>query len=87
MHEIKSFGVMQTAKVMAVIYAILAAVIGFFLALSALFRGHPVRAILALFGLPILYGVFSFIFVAILCLLYNEIARRVGGVEIELNER
>ncbi len=87
MHEIRSFSVMQTAKVVGTIYLIVAALIGLFFALVTLVRGHPGRALLALIGIPILYGVIAFVFTAIFCLLYNEIARRIGGIEIELSER
>ncbi len=87
MHEIRSISVMQTAKVVAAIYFIISAVIGLCLAVATLVRGHPGRALLALVGIPIFYGVIAFAFTAIFCWLYNEIARRIGGIEIELAER
>ncbi len=87
MHEIKSISALQAAKVSGAIYLIVAAVFGVIFAFSALVRGHPGRAILALIAFPILYAVGAFIVTAIFCFLYNEVARRIGGVEIELAER
>jgi hypothetical protein len=87
MHEIKSISVLPAAKVSGAIYLIVAAVFGVIFAFGALVRGHPGRALLALIGFPVLYAVVAFIFTAIFCWLYNEVARRIGGVEIELAER
>jgi hypothetical protein len=87
MQEIRSISVVQTAKVGGAIYLIVAAVIGICFALVTLVRGHPGRAFLALVGIPIFYAVVAFVFTAVFCLLYNEIARRIGGIEIELAER
>ena len=84
MHEIKSFEIFQTAKVVAVIYAITAAIFGVFFAFMALIQGHPGRALQALIFFPILYAVASFIGTAFLCWLYNEVADRIGGVKFEM---
>ena len=87
MHEIKSFEIFQTAKVIAVIYAITAAIFGVFFAFMALVHGHPGRAIMALIFFPILYAIASFLGTAFLCWLYNEVADRIGGVKFELTPR
>jgi hypothetical protein len=86
-HEIKSFGIVQTSIVMALIYAIISEVLSWFFAIGAIAHGHPLRAILLIIGLPILYGVMGFISVAIFCWLYNEIASRIGGMTFELAPR
>ena len=87
MHEIKSFQIFQTAKVVAVIYAMMAAIFGVFFAFIALIHGHPGRALQALIFFPILYAVASFIGIAFLCWLYNEVASRIGGVRFEMTPR
>ena len=87
MHEIKSFQIFQTAKVMAVVYAIMAAIFGVLFALGALWHGHPVRAIMAIIFIPILYAIVSFVMVAFLCWLYNEVAKHIGGIAFELTPR
>jgi ABC-type spermidine/putrescine transport system permease subunit II len=85
MHEIKSFGILQTSKVIAVMYATMAAIISVFVAIGALMHGHPGRAILALIFMPILYGIGTFIFTAFFCWLYNQFATRIGGIAFELS--
>jgi ABC-type spermidine/putrescine transport system permease subunit II len=85
MHEIKSFDILQTSKVIAVMYAIMAAIISVFVAIGALLHGHPGRAILALIFMPILYGIGTFIFAAFFCWIYNQVASRLGGVAFELS--
>ena len=44
-------------------------------------------AVLYVVILPILYGVFGFLLGLISALLYNLVARLIGGVEIELEQR
>ncbi|HEY6395554.1 MAG TPA: hypothetical protein VIX12_09065 [Candidatus Binataceae bacterium] len=87
MQEIRSFNVFQTARVMAAIYLVIAAVVGMLVFLMQLLRGHFGRAIGALLLFPIGYGICGFIGVAIFCWLYNEVAKRIGGVEFEIGER
>jgi hypothetical protein len=88
MHEIKSFRIFQTAKVVAVMYAIMFAVFGaiefpFFMMSS---RRPPHMAIF-LFVMPIVGAIFSFIGVAISCWMYNLIAPHIGGIAFELAPR
>jgi len=94
MAQIKRFGVFQTAKFMAVMYLVTTAII--FIPMGILMSAFgasmvPENQLLGglmtgagMFIMPIIYAVFGFIFVAISCLVYNVIARMVGGVEIEL---
>lgn len=88
MQRIKRFGVVQTAKVAAVIYFIMIAV--FFLPFALI--GY-VTGLLNDFGpfggtmfllAPIFYGAIAFVATAIGCLIYNAIATRIGGIEVEL---
>jgi apolipoprotein N-acyltransferase len=87
MNEIKSFNIFQTARVIAVIYAIIASIVAVFVALVTILQGHPGRAILAIVFMPVLYGVGSFVGTAFFCWLYNEVASRLGGIAFELAPR
>jgi hypothetical protein len=87
MHEIKSFNVWQTSKVLAVLYAISGWIEGIFLALAALRHGHPFRAIFCIVILPIIFGVLGFLFTAFSCWLYNQVAEQLGGIAFELVPR
>ena len=87
MHEIKSFNVWQTSKVLAVLYAISGWIEGILLALAALRHGHPLRAIFCIVILPIIFGVLGFLFTAFSCWLYNQVAGQLGGIVFELTPR
>lgn len=94
MQMIKSVGVLSVGKVMGLLYAAMGLIfVPFFLLFSALgaLSGQSVEAgfslvmaiMFALFA-PIFYGVFGFIAGVIMAFLYNLIAARLGGIEVEL---
>ena len=90
MHEIKSFKIFQTAKVIAVLYLIFGFIEGVFLAIMIAHSHHPAPfkgTLSVLIGAPILFGVLGFIFMVINCWLYNLIAARIGGIAFELAPR
>jgi len=87
MHEIKSFSVWQTSRVVAVLQGTLAWIEGVFVALGSLRHGHPLQAIFFIIGFPIVVTVLGFIFTAFFCWLYNQIAARFGGIAFDLTPR
>jgi hypothetical protein len=94
MAQIKRFGVVQTAKFFAIIYLIIGmlAIVPMFLMtlIMGLATGGAEGGIVGLFGgvfllfMPIVYALAGFVFVALGCLIYNLVAKWVGGIEIEL---
>jgi protein-S-isoprenylcysteine O-methyltransferase Ste14 len=84
--RLSRFSVGQTAKVLGLLYGLMGLIfLPFFLIPTMLSRdGAGFSPWLAL-SIPILYGVFGFIFTAVGCALYNWVARRVGGIEISLD--
>jgi hypothetical protein len=80
MHEIKRIGVLQAAKFMAVVYLALSLLFTIFLVAVGVGSISFGRILLQILLAPI----FGFIFAAIGCLLYNLIASKMGGIEIEL---
>jgi hypothetical protein len=94
MVRIKRIGVLQTAKLAAILYFIFSAIIMIPIGLISIFAGSAFGGGSGLFGgifggtfmiiMPIIYAVLGFIFVAIACLIYNLVAKFVGGIEIEL---
>lgn len=93
MVQIKSFGVLQTAKVAAILYFLGAAIVcipmsvitflGGLLGSQQSVMGGLIGGIMMLFA-PLLYGAISFVFIAIGCWVYNLVAGFAGGIEIEL---
>ncbi len=54
-------------------------------ALVAVIAGKPEGLVFLLFIVaPIFYGIAGFITMALMCWLYNVVAARMGGIEIEL---
>ena len=88
MKQIKSFNVLQTAKVIAALYFIFGLAVSVSIILVGLIeRGHvgPRRLIVAVLS-PFFYSTAGFVFIAVLCWLYNIIATRLGGIEIDTIE-
>jgi len=98
MKEIKKIAVLQTAKVVAVLYLVGSAI--FFVPLSliimltknspdvsaalqkALGSSSPAFTLL----LPLLYGIFGFVMSAAGCLIYNLVASKIGGIKVEFDQ-
>lgn len=84
--QIRRFGVGQTAKVVAVLYAIMGLIfVPIFLIASTLSPNKPEFGTGFALALPVIYAVMGFIFTAIGCALYNFVAGLVGGIEVELD--
>jgi len=87
MRQIKSIGVLQTAKVMGAIYFFLGLLlVAIVFVLAPLRPRHFHRSPLLLLAAPVFYGVVVFILTSIVCWLYNAIAKRIGGVEFEVSD-
>ena len=87
MAQITRFSVGQTAKFLAVLYALFGLVFVPFFLLADMFspEGSGGFGMLFAFAMPILYGIFGVIGGAIGAALYNLVASWVGGIEVELD--
>ena len=85
MRQLKSFNVFQTAKTLGALYFVFGLIFGVIGFLLSLIHGRVIHALLILILPPIGYGVGGFIFTAIMCAIYNEIATRIGGIEFDLS--
>ncbi len=87
MAQIKRIRVWQTARVAAIFYLILTALLFIPLGLAVLLIGKSQgKSVLFFIFAPLLYCALGFIFVALSCAIYNLIARRMGGIEIEFDK-
>jgi hypothetical protein len=87
MQQIKSFAVLQTSKVMGAVDFFLGVLIAIGFMLRFAMRHHDLqhpRVLLFFLFVPILYGVGGFVITAVFCGIYNWVARRLGGIEIDL---
>ena len=84
--QIRRFGVGQTAKVVAVLYAIMGLIFVPIILIASMLSPNKTEFGTAFaLALPIIYGVMGFVFTAIGCALYNFVAGLVGGIEVELD--
>ncbi len=90
MQKLAKFGVLSFAKHLGVLYALfglLASCIGVLVGCAEMLAGDMESAIgsfvLAVLA-PFLYEVLGFVFAALFAWLYNLIAAKLGGIEIEL---
>ena len=85
--QIRRFGVLQTAKVIGALYALLGLVfVPVILVISMVAPNKEGIGTGFALTLPVIYGVLGFIFAALSCAIYNFVAGLVGGVEVELGE-
>lgn len=99
MVQIKRIGIKQTAKVFAIFYFLISLTFILPMALITLllpiffgslsgqksgFSGATLGGVFLLL-MPLLYAAIGFVMVAITAFIYNLIAKRIGGVEIELD--
>lgn len=96
MHIVKSVGVLSVAKIMGLIYGCMGLIFAPFILLMGLMGsalGQHNSPLAGIFGvgfavlMPVFYGVIGFIAGLIGALLYNLLARWVGGFELELEQR
>lgn len=93
---IKSVGVLSIGKLMGCAYALLGLLVGAIFTLLALvgaLAGSGPGGIGVVFGvmtviwLPILYGVLGFVGGVIGAAIYNVVASKLGGIELEVTPR
>jgi len=89
MKEIKEIDVMSLAKVSTTMGVVFGFLFGILLAIGATMPGMPtmiggVIGIAAIVVLPIVYGIVGFIWGIIIAIVYNFIAKKIGGVKIKI---
>lgn len=93
MHIVKSVGVMSAARIMGLLYGCMGLLFAPFFLLFGLLGslvGSDKTPFAGIFGavfailMPVIYGVMGFVMGAIGALLYNLLAKWVGGFELEL---
>ena len=91
MAKLKRIGVLSLASMQGVLMAIFGLIAGLFYAIIMLIFSSLLGSsgagiglgILAIIGIPIVYGILGFISGAIFAALYNLVAGWIGGVEMD----
>ena len=94
MAKLKSIGVLSAGKIFALLYAFGGLIAGAFMTLFTFIGADLSKANAGMFSvlfgaasiilLPIFYGIIGFIGGMIMAALYNLIANKLGGLEIEI---
>ncbi len=84
--QLKSISVFQTSKVVAVLYALLGLVYTAIGIIMLIFSEDKTKGAGIFLFMPVIMAVFGFIFVSLGCWLYNQVAKRFGGVEFILED-
>ncbi len=88
--RVKRISVLQTSLVAAIVLLFVSLIFvipfGLVMALVSSFDSSSfvIWSIPLIFVVPIFYGAFGFISTAIVCLVYNLVAKWTGGIEIEI---
>ena len=90
---IKRFAPLQLGKMLAILYGIMGLIfIPFFLIMSAVASQLPAQQRVGILALgagfaifvPLIYAAMGFVFGALGALIYNLVAKWVGGIEVEV---
>jgi hypothetical protein len=84
--QIKHFSILQTSKVLAILYGVIAILFVPFLLIPALGNDNGGSMVLISIAAPFLYAILGFIFTALFCWIYNIVAKYVGGIEFTLED-
>ncbi len=88
MSVLKRIGVLSFAKIYGAIGAIIGFILGLVVSLVGVAAGSfGAFGVFSIVILPIIYGLLMFIMGAVSAFLYNVIAKRVGGVELEFDQK
>ena len=88
--RLKKIGVLQTSLISAIIFFFLSLIfvlpMMLFVGIAGGLSKYPGFAFggLVMIFMPILYAIIAFLMTALWCWIYNIIAKRIGGIEIDL---
>ena len=84
--QVVHVSVLQSSKVMAVLYLVLSLPMVLIMAIPTMMAGGEGISLAMLIFAPIIYTVVGFIFTAIGAWIYNLVAARIGGFEFTTTE-
>lgn len=88
--KVKKIGVLQTSLISAIIFFFLSLILVvpmiLIMGIAGVFSdnmGFASGGLIMIF-MPIIYAVMAFLMTALWCWMYNVVAKRIGGIEIEV---
>ena len=84
--QIKSISVWQTSKVVTILYVLIGLIYTAIGILMLIFSEEKAGGAGIFLFMPVILALFGLIFVSLGCWLYNQVAKRFGGVEFDLED-
>jgi hypothetical protein len=85
--QIIRISILQSSKIMTAMYVLLGFIYTFIGVPMIIFGSPKLRILGTIYSLmPIVMGVLGFIFFVIFTAIYNVLAKRLGGVEVEIKD-
>lgn len=86
MKRLRSIGVGSVFKISLVLGAVAGLIVGVILMILDLLDHRVAEGLITLVLAPVLYGVLGAVVNAIMAWIYNRVAERLGGLEVEFEE-
>lgn len=84
MKKLRSLGVKSVFRVSLILGAVAGGLVGVILMITDMIDRRFLEGIVTLFLAPLLYGLFGALINAFMAKVYNLVAERMGGIEIDL---
>lgn len=86
--QITHISVVQTSKVVALLYAVVSLIYTIIGVFMVAFGSKGIKAMgLVYVFMPIIMMIIGFLMMLLFCWLYNVIAKRVGGIEVTVEDK
>lgn len=82
MKEIKRFTIVKTARIIALLYFVIAVLVSIPTAIITIVSGGQLGV--SVFLMPFAVTIMAYIMITIVCAVYNFLAGKIGGIEIEI---
>ncbi len=86
-HTIKKFGVISAGKMLAAILAVMMFVVGLITGVISITQGQILTGVIIILLAPIIYAVIGFITGVLWAFVYNIVAKKIGGLQVEIEQK
>ena len=83
--QLTKISIKQSSKIAAALYVVIGLLYTLIGIPMIIFGGEELKVMGIVYLLmPVIMGIFGYIFFAIFCAIYNALARKLGGIEVEV---
>lgn len=85
--QLTKISIMQSSKIAAALYVIMGLLYTLIGIPMIIFGGDEIKIMGIIYLLmPVIMGVFGYLFFALFCAIYNALAKKLGGFEVEVTD-